>query len=1682
MNYYNIYFQFVSYVYCLVCELLGSESYPLEAGSARYWAERAASAFPDHPALYTLRARLLSAEGAGAPATTALLRTETAARPRDPAPHARLLRHLATAPQEAFEYAFQNIDSFKDSIVWNEAVHEILEQSNDIEPGWEFWLLKLTVLERLAELSLVEGRRPQEAACAIWKLDRTLYKAAETVIGVAPSRTLGAETLSHFGAQFCLHMATLLLKKAGREAGEWRESVRAAAPLLLLALQPAMPPKAPPPPAPAAAPGSSQRLLSSWYVAAAYRRSQAGHTLNACAKDKKKVFLEKISQYCSGAHWRDKLYRKVFTSKEHLDKMSASFLLTNSNLAEVALVLPRSQDLQQIDRIAALLRPGSLHHQAWLGTNSKSLSDFGCAGMDELRISVNNLSNCGAETLNKLDLDTFLYCTVLTAKKSQESEYKSGYWDNDRPKVLPPILTPQLCTSAQAKWWEAACRIKVAAGTDLNDSRLTLTRGIETVRCVGSHGLDPELLVEVARAFSRRGEECTDSAQRRFLEARANLCYSTGVPLLERIRNNISIRPPEKRLFDYTRGELAQDKLEALIEEGKLYLAEQCVNDKDDDKAIEILETIKSPYASFYLYKIYKKLADEITPERERSDPEKRTKRALCLTKAREFVYLTSDRLKTMRADNEHPLYLELGDNIQNIELSFSRMEPADRIQADENNLRSSDEESWPGSSFAVRNSSLVALTPRSARSRRVGRRAEPQPSPESLEAQIRQLQRKNSVISAFVEQTKVLVESNKTLVDEVREMKKALGEIKSHNIEDTVDQFRSLKLSVDEVKSKINEYRDESAADVADLKKEITELKNELGKIKSSPVERPREIDENELYMLEEEAGAYLQRQQPAPVLPAQAYPIYPPGALYPLYGQYPGVPQLPMFPGALFQDQPLYSELLAQRSLPAPQPVQPQVVPAAFPSQVVPHPTAVAAVAPPPVHDYHIPLPQRTTSFPTSTSTSTPNKPFGAISLEQNNTPKPFSLFDSPKPGSALGSEATKPFSFLGSPGTFDFSLQNNQSSVNKSRTLSERSTDSYDPIPDFKPIINLPDEVAVMTGEEGEEVLFDARAKLFRFISKEWKERGLGQIKLLRNNTTGKIRVLMRRERVHTICANHFITPEIEISPMKDREKAYFWGANDFADETLNYEMFCIRFKTVDTGNEFYEKFCVAITESTAFQSHNNTELSDSSRQDVSSILEENDNKHTSQEITIGGLKFFNTPTFKTVPDSTPVASIPEATKPNPFAGFTFNKNTTASNPSLNVFSPAKVTETPKAEPKKPAPVNPNENVFYEVYACVSMTDMNSMIYREKGVSIVKIFAPKKESKKCKLLLIQEHNGNVLCDIPLTKELKYDELMLQPNTLILSLPEAVSVRITFPSPEVYSLFKTVSSTAYIMAAESATKAETIAKAEKKLVKKPVPTAKTESVIPTMVSGWGDQFKPKAGSWDCKSCYINNVGTADTCVACNTPKNPVTPSIETKASVAPAAPAVVSGWGDQFKPKSGSWDCKSCYINNSSTTDYCIACDTPKDPSMPKKESKPAAVAAPIHTFTFGIPSVPAPNSVSNLTPAASIFGGLTTTSKAPTTFTFGFPTPTMEKTTESNKEAPKTVSFADLAAQKSSPFGFPQKNTFEFSLKPKSPPKDTPATLDKSHDSDNEYAAEDDGDHITFTPIIPLPDKVR
>lgn len=68
--------------------------------------------------------------------------------------------------------------------------------------------------------------------------------------------------------------------------------------------------------------------------------------------------------------------------------------------------------------------------------------------------------------------------------------------------------------------------------------------------------------------------------------------------------------------------------------------------------------------------------------------------------------------------------------------------------------------------------------------------------------------------------------------------------------------------------------------------------------------------------------------------------------------------------------------------------------------------------------------------------------------------------------------------------------------------------------------------------------------------------------------------------------------------------------------------------------------------------------------------------------------------------------------------------------------------------------------------------------------------------------------------------------------------------------------------------------------------------------------------------------------------------------------------SPKPTHGFGDKFKPKSGSWECKNCYINNEAKDNYCVACETPKNDSVPQKFASSGAGAE--KTFSFGVPSV--------------------------------------------------------------------------------------------------------------------------
>jgi len=119
----------------------------------------------------------------------------------------------------------------------------------------------------------------------------------------------------------------------------------------------------------------------------------------------------------------------------------------------------------------------------------------------------------------------------------------------------------------------------------------------------------------------------------------------------------------------------------------------------------------------------------------------------------------------------------------------------------------------------------------------------------------------------------------------------------------------------------------------------------------------------------------------------------------------------------------------------------------------------------------------------------------------------------------------------------------------------------------------------EVDVVTHEEDEETLFKMRAKLFRFDkeSKQWKERGTGDVKFLQHKTTKKVRLLMRREKTLKVCANHFILPVYKLQENIGSDRSWVWTCpHDFADEEQKEEVFAIRFANTENAQKFKAKF--------------------------------------------------------------------------------------------------------------------------------------------------------------------------------------------------------------------------------------------------------------------------------------------------------------------------------------------------------------------------------------------------------------------------------------------------------------------------------------------------------------------------
>jgi Ran-binding protein 1 len=126
---------------------------------------------------------------------------------------------------------------------------------------------------------------------------------------------------------------------------------------------------------------------------------------------------------------------------------------------------------------------------------------------------------------------------------------------------------------------------------------------------------------------------------------------------------------------------------------------------------------------------------------------------------------------------------------------------------------------------------------------------------------------------------------------------------------------------------------------------------------------------------------------------------------------------------------------------------------------------------------------------------------------------------------------------------------------------------------------------EEVEVKSGEEEEEVVFGIRAKLFIYGetmldvgtgNKTWKERGIGEARILRHREHQRLRLLMRQEKTMKVIANHAMDPRIKLEPNVGSDRSWVWSAFDFSQGDLVETVFAMRFADSDAAQEFKKKF--------------------------------------------------------------------------------------------------------------------------------------------------------------------------------------------------------------------------------------------------------------------------------------------------------------------------------------------------------------------------------------------------------------------------------------------------------------------------------------------------------------------------
>ncbi|XP_038870195.1 E3 SUMO-protein ligase RanBP2-like [Salvelinus namaycush] len=539
-----------------------------------------------------------------------------------------------------------------------------------------------------------------------------------------------------------------------------------------------------------------------------------------------------------------------------------------------------------------------------------------------------------------------------------------------------------------------------------------------------------------------------------------------------------------------------------------------------------------------------------------------------------------------------------------------------------------------------------------------------------------------------------------------------------------------------------------------------------------------------------------------------------------------------------------------------------------------------------------------------------------------------------------------------------------------------------------PHFEPIVPLPDKVDMKTGEEEEEEMFCNRAKLFRFDAetKEWRERGIGLVKILKHNRSGKVRLLMRREQVLKICANHYITPDMLLKPNAGSDKSWVWNAVDYADEEPRTEQLAIRYKTEDEALLFKTKFEEAqkivpkSPEKQQDQSYRKNYFPKLSAPLATNFAAKFAKKYGEWDCDVCCVRNVAkvmqcvacqtaNPNAPSKPDSAPATDIKGFTSgAASVGGFTFGFGADSPKDTSSAGSIGKGFGSFGAQIPSSFTFGTSGTTY------IPAAGFGAQFGKKYGEWDCDVCCVRNAAKVMQCVACQTANPNAPSkpdSAPATDIKGFTSGAASVGGFTFGFgadspkdtSSAGSIGKGFGSfgAQIPSSFTFgTSGTTYIPAAGFG------AQFGKRQETTKVAAESKPSTMP-FGSGFGVQFGKRTGQWECDTCLVRNEESASSCVSCQTPnpvaKTDVDGAAESKPSTmsfgAPglATLSIGSGFGAQFGKKTGQWECDTCLVRNEESASSCVSCQTPNP--VAKTDVDGAAESKP-STMSFGAPGL--------------------------------------------------------------------------------------------------------------------------